>query len=455
MSIFMLETESANSAASSIDGLTKTMNQLASDVSGYDTSSEDAEITAAFDAAKSTIANNLDACVIKIANTSSYINTAVSSHTSLQENMKFMSSEEKAAAEAAKTAKTSTGGSSSGGSYSGGGYTGGGGGGYYSAPVTPTPAIPTPSTTPTETSEEIKEEDKPTDLGYDIVDKEKLDEKSKKIFEDKDFKYKDGYAMLGERFIIICDSSLAKVGDILKFTQNDGTVIECVVGLVTTSTELKKKISFVVEKKDDYKEKEEIKNLLKNNKKLEKISKTDTSTSSESTTTVNVGGTTITNGNVIDTNKPVGEGTKYNLSDDDLSHLAYVALREQGSVEGAKLELSLMANLYEKNKNKYKSVRDYVDNSGWFASGSRTGYSYPGDAYVQAAREVLNNGKRYLPSNVVEHDCISDLTSSSTGSVSDRSSYIPGKTILKNRYGARYMFVGFAPNGGDPFGYLV
>ena len=121
----------------------------------------------------------------------------------------------------------------------------------------------------------------------------------------------------------------------------------------------------------------------------------------------------------------------------------------------SQLELSLMANLYEKNKDKYSSVRDYVDNSGWFASGSRTGYSYPGDAYVQAAREVLNEGNRYLPSNVVEHDCISDLTSSSTGSVSERSSYVPGQTVLTNRYGARYTFVGFAPNGGDPFGYLV
>ena len=138
-----------------------------------------------------------------------------------------------------------------------------------------------------------------------------------------------------------------------------------------------------------------------------------------------------------------------------MAHLAYVAYREQGSVEGAKLELSLMANLYEKNASKYSSVRDYVDRSGWFASGSLSGYTYPGDNYVTIAREVLNGGKRYLPSNVVEHDCISDLTYSSTGNVGDRSSYIPGQTILKNRYGSTYKFVGFAPNGGDPFGYLV
>ena len=168
-----------------------------------------------------------------------------------------------------------------------------------------------------------------------------------------------------------------------------------------------------------------------------------------------VTGQTVTNGNVINTSQPVGTGPKYNLSQDDLAHLAYVAYREQGSVAGAKLELSLMCNLYEKNKSKYSSVRDYVENSGWFASGSRRGYSYPGDEYYNAAKEVIADGNRYLPSNVVEHDCLSDITKISTGSSNDRSNYIPNETIIYNRYGARYKFVGFAPNGGDPFGYLV
>ena len=168
-----------------------------------------------------------------------------------------------------------------------------------------------------------------------------------------------------------------------------------------------------------------------------------------------LGSSTVKDGNVIDTSKSVGTGTKYNFSDEDLAYLAYVAKREQGTVGGSKLELSLMANLYEKNKNNYSSVKDYVDNSGWFASGSRSGYTYPGDEYVEAAREVLNNGNRYLASNVVEHDCISDIEGISTGSKDDRSNYIPNETIIDNRYGSKYVFVGFAPDGGDPFGYLV
>ena len=165
-------------------------------------------------------------------------------------------------------------------------------------------------------------------------------------------------------------------------------------------------------------------------------------------------GTTNVDGNVIDTSKPVTTVAGYNLSDDDLAYLAYVAMREQGSVEGAKMELSLMANLYEKNKSNYSNVRDYVDNSGWFASSSRSGYNYPGDEYYSAAKDVLNSGNRYVATNVDEHDCISDISSISTGDKDDRSNYIPGETVIHNRYGSTYTFAGFAPNGGDPFGYI-
>lgn len=148
-----------------------------------------------------------------------------------------------------------------------------------------------------------------------------------------------------------------------------------------------------------------------------------------------------------------------NLTDEEINTLAYIAYHEQGSVEGAKIELSLMCNLYEKNKSNYSSVYDYVQNSGWFGSATGSSKTPPSDAYTEIAYDVLVNGNHYLPSNVVEHDCISDLSYAKNGdsyiNVSDRSSYIPGETILKNVYGATYVFVGFAPNGGDPFGYLV
>lgn len=161
----------------------------------------------------------------------------------------------------------------------------------------------------------------------------------------------------------------------------------------------------------------------------------------------------LLDGSVVDTSNYVELGQKYNLSDEDLAYLAHVAVREQGSVGGAKMELSLMANLYEKNKNKYSSVVDYVKNSHWFASRSLSNYSYPGDEYFNAAKEVLNEGHLYVPSNVIEHDYMGDISSISTGSVKNRSDYIPGKTVIHNTMGATYTFIGFAPNNGDPFGY--
>ena len=195
--------------------------------------------------------------------------------------------------------------------------------------------------------------------------------------------------------------------------------------------------------------------LPKTSKVTPKNSSNSSISSNNSSSVVN-----LVDGNVIDTSKPMYEGIKYNCSDDDLAYLAYVAREEQGSLEGAKVELSIMANLYEENKDLYSNISgiaDYVENGGWFSesSSSRAGYYYPGDSYVAAAREIINEGKRYLAPNVVEHDYLGDLIYCSSGDIDDKSSYIPGKTVLENQWGARYVFVGFAPNGGDPFGYLI
>ena len=195
--------------------------------------------------------------------------------------------------------------------------------------------------------------------------------------------------------------------------------------------------------------------LPKTSKVTPKNSSNSSISSNNSSSVVN-----LVDGNVIDTSKPMYEGIKYNCSDDDLAYLAYVAREEQGSLEGAKVELSIMANLYEENKDLYSNISgiaDYVENGGWFSesSSSRAGYYYPGDSYVAAAREIINGGKHYLPPNIDEHDQISDLVDSSTGDYSDRSTYIPGQTVLTNFDHAKYVFVGFAPNGGDPFGYLI
>ena len=460
MSVFMIETGNVDSASSAVGKIATQISDLSSSVSGYDTSCEDGFD---FASAKNAIASNFEACVTKVQNTASILNTVSQTHTQLQNSLKYK--EDKTESKSGK--KSSGGGSSSGGGYSGGGggYSGGGGGGGYSGGGAGLAAAATTGATvrKTDDKEEKQEETKEItnsfkEVGYVYIDKDKISDDAKKVFDNEDFEYdENGYAKIGDRYVVTVDESVGKVGDIIKFTQEDRTEIEAVVGLTTTGEKYKDKINFVIspdkELNDEMKKVSE--NILKDNKKIEITGSILPKEELSETGTISVTGSNTLNGNIIDTSEPVGTGAKYNLTDDDLAFLGYVASSEQGSVDGAKLELSLMANLYEENKGSFSSVRDYVENSGWFGSSYGSEYSYPGDEYIEVAKDVLVNGNRYLASNVVEHDCLSDIASCSTGDVYDKSCYVPGETVLENVYGAKYVFVGFAPNEGDPFGYLI
>ena len=154
-----------------------------------------------------------------------------------------------------------------------------------------------------------------------------------------------------------------------------------------------------------------------------------------------------------------GNFVKYNLSDSQLRALTALALHEQGTAKGAAAEASLMANRFELHGSKYGSGADglvnYVRSSGWFAHAS----SHMADTGIvtssalAAVKSVLVDGKRTLPGYVDEHDCFSDISSISTGSVRDRSAYKPFVTIIKNRYTSTYTFYSFPDSNSDPFGY--
>ena len=56
-----------------------------------------------------------------------------------------------------------------------------------------------------------------------------------------------GYATFEDKYVIVCDTTLAKVGDNIIFTKPDGTKIDCVVGAVVDySQEYKGNVSFIV-----------------------------------------------------------------------------------------------------------------------------------------------------------------------------------------------------------------
>jgi len=162
----------------------------------------------------------------------------------------------------------------------------------------------------------------------------------------------------------------------------------------------------------------------------------------------------IVDKNTISTSKPFTIGKKYTVSDDDLARLAYIASKEQDSLEGIKLEVSLLANLYDNiSKKKFPTLIDYVKGT----KKSLEDYNEdkkPSQEYIDAAREVLVEGKRYFSSKVNIEASIKTITFvSSTNDYSDRNAYIPGVSLVHNSNGEKFTFVGFAPgNDGNLFG---
>lgn len=152
---------------------------------------------------------------------------------------------------------------------------------------------------------------------------------------------------------------------------------------------------------------------------------------------------------------------KYKLTETQLKKIARLCVQEQGSIDGVKAEASLMANLLETNRSRQEKygtdgtgLYNYVRNGGWFYRAAH--YMDNGSASsaaVAAVRDVLVNGNRTLPQYVDEHDCFSDISSISTGSIRNRADYYQNKTVIKNKMGSTYTFYCFPAKGSDPFGY--
>lgn len=158
---------------------------------------------------------------------------------------------------------------------------------------------------------------------------------------------------------------------------------------------------------------------------------------------------------------------KYNLSQSDLEGIAGIALKEQGTAEGAKAEASLMANKYEIDKSS-KSLFNYVNDNGWWNSDSK-GSPTKDKEVLEAVKDALVNGNRSFPSYVDEHDCIycgsygwdivklkvNGKTITDHKGLLEHKNYIKDKTEIYQRasYGGHYTFYSFPTEGSDPFGY--
>lgn len=297
MAVFMLETDALTSASSAISSLASQVNGVSSSINGYDTSCEDGFD---FAGAKSVLASNVEACSTKITNTASILENVVSAHTELQSSMKFDGSNNYSSSSSTSTnGSSSSGGNYSGGGTSGGGYSGGGSysggsssygggdysGGYSGAAVSGiavsdlvtekvkdsnndkvkeiTGDASSKNEKDTDKNKETNDseltgilEEKVTtelkDVNYAYINSDKVTDKSKELFNDATFNYDSntGYALVDGKYVIACDSTVGEVGDIIRFTQEDGTIVECVVGTNTVTDASKNVINFIVDKEN-------------------------------------------------------------------------------------------------------------------------------------------------------------------------------------------------------------
>ena len=76
----------------------------------------------------------------------------------------------------------------------------------------------------------------------------------------------------------------------------------------------------------------------------------------------------------IDTSEPCCQGKKYSLTDEQIKRLAYLAYKEQWTVEGTKIELSQMAFTY---------TGESIETRSNYVPGQTKIYAYSGRMYLQ------------------------------------------------------------------------
>ena len=157
---------------------------------------------------------------------------------------------------------------------------------------------------------------------------------------------------------------------------------------------------------------------------------------------------------------------KYDLTDDEVKQIASLCMQEQGSLEGAKAEASLMANLYEEKEREGKATNlyNYVRNSGWFANSKKfMDRKNAPEEINEAVKSVLVGGNRTLPPYVNEHDCLSDISNISNNNVvldkNNRNNYVKNVSVIQqstSSFGAnagKWTYYAHPDDNSDPFGY--
>ncbi|MBO7718501.1 hypothetical protein J6S37_03350 [Candidatus Saccharibacteria bacterium] len=189
----------------------------------------------------------------------------------------------------------------------------------------------------------------------------------------------------------------------------------------------------------------------------------------------------------ICSNQPINNGIYKGepftgMTQELLTKFAAAGVSENGT-NGTAFELSLLANLYEKNRCSSQNclhtaadLADYLKSGSWFADTTKQSFelgkitnnnSSPTQESINLAKVVLVNGNRVAPKGIDEHDDINDITEIQLdGQAVDKTkqqNYVSGKTIIKNKMGSTYKFyawcdgektkTGTTSSECDPFGY--
>lgn len=174
-------------------------------------------------------------------------------------------------------------------------------------------------------------------------------------------------------------------------------------------------------------------------------------------------------------------GKQFSLTESEILGITRMAIKENScNLTAVKTEASQMANRHDKEGGS-KTLSEYLTQGTWYHT--RIYYNDPSvvptEAQINAVKEVLLEGKRNIPPQITEHDCIGDIVWVETDGVRhyaenagnckgtglyDKSLYVSGKTKIHTVYHKDgdheyFIFYRFADGDGtcqndvDPFGY--
>lgn len=252
--MFKIDTSKVTEASSEVKAAAKTLDSCLSSVQGYNVSCDGEDFP--FDAAKNSIINSIQICQSKLQNTADSLEKVASIHEELQNTLAKGDYEEKPPEQASSDSSSSSGYTGGGGGYSsGGGHSSGGHSSSSGAKVAAISSVAGTTAAINSVDDDIDADLSQlteSELNSGVVDSiyipafvgiETLPgtytEEQKQIFENVNLKTdNDGYLKLDNKYIISCNSSVGKVGDVVTITTKTGSNVECIIGSVNENNNL-------------------------------------------------------------------------------------------------------------------------------------------------------------------------------------------------------------------------